>query len=169
MNVRSPILAALMLSIAAVSAPLAAQPAAPDTAIAVGMTVEDAQGGRVGTVAAVAGDIVTVKTDRHDAQLPRSAFAVREGKLLVSMTQAELDAEIERAQAEAQAKLVVGATVTGSKGTPVGTIDAIDDQYVTLKLLSGKLIRIQRSSLGVGPQGGTIGLTAEELEAQVPK
>lgn len=167
MRIRSPFLAACLLSIAGVSAPLAAQPAGPGTSIIAGMKVEDAQGGDVGTVAGVAGDIVTVKTDRHDAQLPSSAFTVGSGKLLIAMTQAELNAAVDHALAEVQARLVVGATVTGSKGTPVGTIDAIDDQYVTLKLLSGKAIKMQRSSVGAGPQGGIIGLTAEELEAEV--
>ncbi|MBY8823927.1 hypothetical protein [Sphingomonas colocasiae] len=167
MRIRSPFLVACLLSIAGVSAPLAAQPAESGTSITAGMKVEDPQGGEVGTVSAVAGDIVTVKTDKHDVQLPSNSFTVGAGKLVMGMTQVELNAAVDRAQAEAQAKLAVGATVTGSKGTSVGTIDAIDDQYVTLKLLSGKLIKIQRSSVGAGPQGGIIGLTAEELEAQV--
>jgi len=131
------------------------------------MQIVDTQGSEVGTVVAVSGETLTVKTDRHEAQLPKTAFTQSNGKLLFSMTREELNEAVERSLAEANASLVRGATVTGSKGTPVGTIDAIDEQYATLKLLSGKLIKIPRSSLGGGPQGGIIGLTAEELEAKV--
>lgn len=167
MQFQRSIFAAATLVLAGVHAPLGAQPTAPGTTITAGLKVEDAQGGEVGTVVAVNGDIITIKTDRIEAQLPRNAFTVAPDKLLIGMTRAELNAEVERAQAEAQAKLVPGATVTGSKGTPVGTIETIDDQYVMLKLLSGKMIRMPRNSLGAGPQGGIIGLTAEELEAKI--
>jgi len=155
-----------LVSAAVLQAPATAQQA-PAPEIQAGMKVEDPQGGAVGTVSAVTADVVTVRTDRLDAQMPRSAFTVAPDKLLISLTRAELNAEVERAQAAAQSKLVAGATVTGSKGTPVGTIDAIDEQFVTLKLVSGKMIRMPRSSLGAGPEGGIIGLTAEELEAKV--
>jgi preprotein translocase subunit YajC len=49
----------------------------------------------------------------------------------------------------------------------VGTIDAVDSESVTIKLQSGSLIRVPRSGVAAGGDGVVVGLTAEELEAQV--
>ena len=150
------------------SLPAVAQTApAASAAITAGMKVVDDKGGEVGTVVEVKGDTVTVRTDKHQAAFARSSFTLAQGKLLFGMTRQQLNEAVERSLAEAQAKLVPGATVTGSQGAVVATIDAIDDSFATLKLLSGKLIRIPRPSLGAGPNGGVLGLTAQELEARV--
>ncbi len=52
------------------------------------------------------------------------------------MTRDQLNAEVEKTLAAATAKIVAGASVTGSQGGNVGTIEAIDDQFVTVKLVS---------------------------------
>ena len=140
------------------AAPLAAQTA--------GMQVLDAKGGVVGTVSGVMGDHVVVKTDRHEVRLPKASFTVDQNKLLFGMTQAELNAATDKSLAEAAAALVVGATVKGSAGATVGTIDAIDTEFATIKLASGKLVRIPRTGLGASAEGAVIGLTADQLEAQ---
>ena len=134
-----------------------------------GTEVTDANGGPVGTVTAVNGDIVTIKTDRFETNLSKSSFAENEGKLLVGLTQAELNAAIEKDKAAAEASLAVGAPVKGSAGTQVGTIEAIDAEFVTLKLESGKSIRIPRAGIAGSASGAVIGLSAAELEAQVGK
>jgi preprotein translocase subunit YajC len=133
----------------------------------VGTPVTDANGGPVGTVTAVNGDVVTIKTDRLETNLSKSSFAESEGKLLVGMTQAELNAAIEQDKAAAEASLAVGSPVKGSAGTEVGTIEAIDAEFVTLKLALGKSIRIPRAGIAGSAGGALIGLTAAELEAQV--
>jgi hypothetical protein len=154
----------LLLAAAAPASVALAQQAAGFT---VGMQVTDAKGAPVGTVTAINGDIVTVKTDRLEANLAKSSFAQDQGKLLVGMTQAELNAVVEKDQAAAEASLAVGAAVKGSAGSPVGTIDAIDAEYVTIKLSSGKLVRLPRAGIAGSASGAVIGLTAEQLEAQV--
>jgi hypothetical protein len=58
--------------------------------------------------------------------------------------------------------------VKGSGGTVVGTIDAVDADTVTIKLPSGSLVRVPKSGVGAGNGDVVIGLTAEELQAQVP-
>lgn len=135
------------------------------SAITPGMRVTDTAGAAVGSVVSVDGDFVTIRTDRHDARLPRTAFTPNQGVLLFGMTQQQLDTAIERDLAAASAKLAAGATVTGSQGATVGTIETIDDQFATLKLTSGKRVRIPRAGLGAGPQGAVIGMTAAALEA----
>ena len=139
------------------------------TTLGVGMAVVDSQGAAVGTITAVAGDSVTVKTDKHQAQLPKSSLTLSDGKALFGLTQAQLNASVEQSQAAtAMAALKVGAPVKGTGGASVGTIDAVDAANVTIRLASGLRISIPRS--GIAPAadgGGTIGITAAELEAQV--
>jgi len=158
--------ASLLLASAPVS-PAFAQTAPPANAFAVGTLVTDANGGAVGTVTAVNGDIVTVKTDRLEANLSKSSFTPNEGKLLVGLTQAELNAAVEKDKAAADASLAVGATVKGTGGATLGTIDAIDAEFVTIKLASGNKVRIPRSGIVGAATGAVVGLTAEQLEAQV--
>jgi preprotein translocase subunit YajC len=130
------------------------------------MQVVDPKGAAVGTVSGVTGDLVVVKTDRHEVSLPKSSFTLDQGKLLFGMTQAELNAASEKSIADAAAALVAGATVKGSGGESVGTIDSIDAEFATIKLTSGKQVRVPRSGLGVSAEGPVIGMSAAQLEAQ---
>ena len=56
------------------------------------MQVTDASGGSVGTVKAIQGANLLIKTDKHEALLPTTSFTLADGKLLFGMTQAQLDA-----------------------------------------------------------------------------
>ncbi|QDP20329.1 hypothetical protein [Sphingomonas xanthus] len=156
----------IFVTLASLSLAFAA-PAFAQAGFAVGTPVTDVKGGAVGTVTAINGDVVTVRTDKHEANLGRDSFTPHEGKLLFSMTQAELNAAVEKDKAAAEASLVAGATVNGRAGTPVGTIDSIDSEFVTVKLASGKLVRLPRTGIAGSPNGAVIGLTADQLEAQV--
>jgi preprotein translocase subunit YajC len=156
------------LLVSAASLLLIATPAfAQADAFKVGTVVTDANGGPVGTVTAVNGDVVTVHTDKLDANLAKASFTPSEGKLLVGLTQAELNAAVEKDQAAAAASLAVGAEVKGTGGAVLGTIDAIDGEFVTIKLASGSKVRIPRSGIAGSASGAVVGLTAEQLEAQV--
>ena len=154
---------------AAAQAPATPPPPVVATTFGVGMAVVDSQGGVVGTITAVAADTLTVKTARHQAVLPKSSLTISEGKALFGMTQADLDASVDRTlAAKADAALKVGATVKGRDGASVGTIDAVDAANVTIRLASGPRISIPRSGIAVDAEGGgAIGLTAAELEAQI--
>lgn len=139
------------------------------TTFGIGMDVVDGQGVAVGVLTAVAADSVTVKTDRHQAQLPKSSLTISDGKALFGMTQAELNASVEKSLAStATAALAIGAEVKGKGGTPIGTVDSATGDSVTIKLAGGQKISIPRSGIAIGADGsGTIGITAAELEAQV--
>ena len=127
--------------------------------------MNDAQGGEVGTVTKVDGQFYVVKTDKHEVRLPATSFTPHNGALLFGMTRDQLNAEVEKTVASANAKIVAGAAVTGSQGGNVGTIDAIDAQFVTVKLTSGKLVRLPRAAVAAGADGAVIGMTVAELEA----
>ena len=139
--------------------------AASAQTVAAGAAVKDTSGGTVGTVVKVDGDHYLVKTDRHEVRLPATSFTKVEDGLLFGMTQAQLNAAVDQAKAAAEAKIVAGAPVTGAAGAAVGTIEAVDSAFVTLKLGSGALVRVPRASIGANDAGVFTGATAAELEA----
>jgi hypothetical protein len=149
---------AIALALAVVAAPALGQ--------AVGMQVVDTSGAPVGTVTAIRGDNVQIKTDKHDALLPKASFRVDQGKLIFGMTQAQLDTQVEAAAAASQKAIVAGATVNGSAGTAIGKIDAVDNGQVTMTLTSGKRIAVPITGLRGNADGTvTIGYTADQIEA----
>jgi hypothetical protein len=159
------ILASAALVTLAPSVPAFAQ---ASTAVTVGMPIVSTDGAPVGKVTGIQGANLMVKTDKHEVLLPRSSFTAAGGKLLFGMTQAQLNAEVDKSLAAAQAAVVAGATVKGAAGTPVGTLDAADADYVTITLTSGKKIRTKRDAVRGNADGTvTIGYTAEQLEALV--
>jgi len=156
-------LTSLLTSAIALSLTITAVPAA---AQALGMQVVDTTGAPVGTVAAIQGENLQIKTDKHEALVPKSSVTLDNGKLLFGMTQAQLDAQIEAAAAASQKAIVAGATVNGSAGTSVGKIDAVDSGNATITLTSGKKIQVPSTGLRGNADGTvTIGYTAEQLDA----
>lgn len=161
----SSMFAAALLA-AAPMAPAMAQQAAAAT-VKVGMPVVDVSGAAVGTITSRKDDSVTLQTDRHEIPLQSSSFTVQAGKAYFGMTRAEVNAEYEKMLAEAKASLVPGAVVNGLGGARLGTIAAIDDQTVTLKLDSGQSVQLPRSGVAGRPDGAVVGITAEELAKKV--
>jgi preprotein translocase subunit YajC len=158
----------LLAGTLAVAALFVAAPAVAQAGMNVGMQVTDSSGGPVGTVAAIQGTNLLIKTDKHEALLPRTSFTVSNGKLLFAMTQAQLDAQIERSLAAAKAAIVAGATVKGLGGTPVGTIESVADGKATIALQGGKKIAVPQEGLRGNADGTvTIGYSAAQLEAMV--
>jgi hypothetical protein len=155
----------ILRSIAVLSLTVAA-PMAPSIAQTAGQQVVDTTGAAVGTVVRVDGGNVIIKTDKHEVALPKASFTPNEGKLLFGMTQAQLNAEVEKSQAEAAKAIAAGATVKGSDGAVAGTIGAVDADTVTIKLASGALVRVPRSGVAAGNGEVVVGLTAAELQAQ---
>lgn len=153
--------------VAAIAAtPFALSPAAAATPAEVhpGMTVVDPAGGTVGTVTAVKGANLMLKTDSHELQLPMSSFTAAKGELLFAMTRAQLDAEADQQMAAAAAAVVVGADVYGSDGSLAGKIEALDDTLVTIKLTGGDIVRVPRSGVGGNANGAVLGVTTRQLD-----
>lgn len=159
MSIRKSVLLPLSLMASAAFA----QPALAQ-AIAAGAQVSDTAGGAVGTITAVEGDYVTLKTDKHEVRFPVASFTKVEDGYIMAMTQAQVNAAADASLAQAQALIAVGAVVRGPEGGEVGTIDALDDQFVTLKM-DDRLVKLPRAAVGAGAGGPIIGMTAAELEA----
>lgn len=155
----------LVIAAALAAAPLAVSTATAATPAQVqpGMQVVDPSGGSVGTVAEVKGDNLVLKTARHEVLLPVSAFTANQGKLLFAMTAAQLDAQADQQAAANSQAIAAGAQVFGSDGTPAGTIEAVEDPLVTIKLANGQSVRVQRSGLAPNGKGVVIGVTTAKL------
>ena len=134
----------------------------------IGMQVIDTSGALVGTVTAVRGDNIQIKTDKHDALLPRTSFTLSNGKLIFAMTQAQLDQKIYEADAASTKAVAAGASVKGSAGSLVGKIDSVDGGNVTISLTSGKKLPMPVSGVRGNADGTvSVGYTADQLEALV--
>jgi preprotein translocase subunit YajC len=154
----------LFVALASASLALAGPAFAQEGGFTVGAQVLDGSGNPVGTISAVNGDVVTVKTDKVDANLGKASFAQQDGKIYIGMTQAELNAAVEKEKAAAEASLAVGSEVKDSAGATAGTIEAIDAEFVTIKLASGKSVRLPRNGIAGSANGAVIGLTVADLE-----
>lgn len=147
-----------------------ALPATPALAqaITVGMQVTDTTGKPVGTVTGIQGDNLLVKTDKYTAALAKNSFTPHNGKLLYAISQAQLDAEIEKSLAAADASVKAGASVKGAGGAAVGTIEAVDADMVTIDVGgdTSKKLKLPRSGVRGNPDGTvTIGLTTDQVQA----
>lgn len=150
------------------AAPLVAAGAQPAQGeVAVGMQVIGPSDGVVGVIASRNGGDVTLKTDLHSIPMPVGSFTVQEGKAYFALTRAQVNAEYVKAIADAEASLTPGAAVKGLNGVPLGTIQAIDSDNVTLKLESGQVVILPRSGVAGRPDGAVVGITAEDLAAKV--
>jgi preprotein translocase subunit YajC len=158
-------LANLAFAAALAAAPLAFSSAAAATPAQVqpGMQVVDPSGGAVGTVTGVKGDMLILKTPKHEVRLPLASFTADQGKLLFGMTAAQLDAATEQAMAAAKAAVTPGANVYGSDGTLAGTIESIDETLVKIKLADGKSVRIPRNGVSGSDKGAVLGVTTAKL------
>jgi preprotein translocase subunit YajC len=158
--------AASVTSVAAIAqtpAPAPA-PAAGQTGLQVGATVKDTQGGTVGTITAINGPNVTVHTDRLDATVPATSFAVGNGQILFGMTQAQLNAAVDQANAQAAAAFAVGTPVKDRNGAVVGPVQALDETTVTVQL-GEQQIRLPRTALAASNGALVTGATLAELQA----
>lgn len=151
------------MSAASLLLPLAA-PALAQGSLRVGATVTDPAGGTVGTITAIDGANLTLRTDRHDVPLPVSSFTATDNAVLFGMTQAELNAAVDAAQARAAAAFAVGAIVKDRNGAVLGPVQALDAETVTIQLSNG-LVRLPRSALAAGQDGLVTGATLAELQA----
>jgi preprotein translocase subunit YajC len=158
----------LLVALASASLALASATLAQDGGFTVGAQVFDSSGNPVGTISAINGDVVTIKTDQVEANLGKASFAQQDGKLYIGNTQAELNALVQQSNAAAEASLAVGAPVKDSAGASAGTIEAIDAEFVTLKLASGKSVRLPRNGIAGSANGAVIGVPVADLEAQAP-
>ncbi|MDB5698241.1 MAG: hypothetical protein JWN69_1045 [Alphaproteobacteria bacterium] len=156
---------AFMLAAAAVPAAAQTAAAGAQATLSVGAKVIDTAGGDVGTVTALEGDNLLVKTDRHEVALPKNSFTPTDKGLLFALTRAQLNAQVDQALAAQGPVVSVGATVYDPQGGVVGTVQELDAQFATVKL-PHSVVKLPVSSFGRGPKGPLVGETAASIEAK---
>lgn len=155
----------MLLAAAALStAPLPALAQPTPAALHVGATVTDTAGGTVGTITAVNGATVTLRTDKHEVPIPVGSFAVSGTQVVFGMTRDQLNAAVEQAMAASQAAFAVGAQVHDRDGVLVGTVAALDADVVTVQMDTQR-VRLPRSALAGSANGLVTGATIAELRA----
>ena len=154
----------LIASALSAAALLPLAPASAQTALSVGATVTDPQGGEVGTITSIEGDVVVVRTDRHEARLAAASFATAEDRVLISLTRDQLNSQMDQLAAQAAQAFRVGATVHDRDGAVVGPVEALDAESVTIRMGETQF-RLPRSGVAPGANGLVIGSTRAEGEA----
>lgn len=149
------------------AAPAAPSPRQSGPAIAVGAAVVDDSGNPVGNIVSLQGDDVIVRTDRHEARIPRSSLWSSRGRLILSMTRAQLNAAIDRLAPAPPVEIAAGVVVRGAGGAVAGTIEAVQQDHVILRLNTGERASLPRSAVGTNAEGAVISITAEELQRMV--
>jgi hypothetical protein len=139
-------------------------------AITVGATVKDTNGGVVGTVTKLAGDNVVVDTGTHKVTIPIQSFADTPQGPLLALTKSQLDASVEQAEAAQKARLAnaiqPGATLRGSQGAVLGSIAALDGEFVMVQGEVGQA-RIPKADLYLAADGLHFGMTAAQFAEAV--
>ena len=152
------------IAASAVAAGIFLASAAGAQSLSAGATVTDPQGGEVGTITAIEGDTVLLRTDRHEIRLPVTSFTATENTVLFGVTRDQLNADIDRIEAQAQQAFAVGSNVHDRDGAVVGPVTALDDQTVTVNVGQG-IVRLPRSGVVAGQNGLVVGATLAELQA----
>lgn len=152
--------------------PALAQEAAPAVEAQAGMKVFGPNGGEVGTVESTGDGVIVVDTGTNKAALGTDAFAKADNGLSIMMTKADLDAAVEKANAEARtqllASLIPGTEVKSVNGNAViGTIAGNDAEFITVDH-EGQEVKLPVDAFMTQADGGVaISMTAAEFDAAV--
>lgn len=140
-----------------------------EVALEAGATVYDPQGGTVGTIQQVSGDVVVLDTGDNLATIGADSFVAGEKGPLIGYTKAQLDEAVDAAEREQEAKLaaaiVVGAALRSNDGQPVGTIQTLNDDGSVVVEQEDRAFTLQRNQLGTDGDGLIVLFSAAQLEA----
>lgn len=135
-------------------------------AVTAGAQVVDTSGGAVGSIESVSNGVAVLSTGTNKVSVPASSFAQGQGKLVIAMTKADIDAKASQATAAANAapvEIAAGATVSDPSGARVGTVKSVSGDMVTVAGATASA-QLPKSSFAKGPSGLVIGMTAADFE-----
>lgn len=132
-----------------------------------GIMVYGPQGGEVGSIERIDGEVVVVNTGTHSAPLGSASFAKGEKGPVIGFTKAQLDAAIEAANQQAKAKLdatlVAGSALRSRDGVAVGTIKEVGEDGSVVIDGTDKTFSLKRELFGTDDQGLILLITAQQL------
>jgi len=122
----------------------------------------DTKGQPVGTIESVSGANAVLSTGTAKAAIPVASFAKGANGLVISVSKADLEAQV--AQATKPQQITVGMAVSGPQNAPVGKVEAVSGDMVTVATANAKA-QLPKTAFVQGPNGLVIGMTAEQLDA----
>ena len=147
----------------ATQTPTTSRAAAPSAADGkVGASVVDSKGQPVGTIESVTGGNAVLSTGTAKASIPVTAFAKGPNGLVVGISKADLEAQV--AQASKPTEIAAGMAVSGPSGAPVGKVEAVTGDMVTVATANTK-VQLPKTAFAQGQNGLVIGMTADQLDA----
>lgn len=143
----------------------AAAPAATAGAgVTTGATVYDTEGGIVGTIDSVSGNVAVVSTGTNKVGIPLTAFGPGDKGPRLAMTRDQLDQAAAGAKAQQKAAVTQGATVVDSAGEQIGKISSVDAQYAVVDMASAQ-VKLPLTAFATKDSGLMVGMTKAQLEA----
>lgn len=154
-----------ILTALSVGALVAMAPVTP--AMAQALEVVDPNGNTVGTVIAFDAEngMLTVKTDKHEVVLPKASFTPDGEQMLFAMTQAELNAEVEKGLKAIEDSVSVGREVYDVDMVLAGTIEVMDEETATVRLASNNtVVAVPLNGITPRAEGAILGYRVADLE-----
>ena len=147
-----------------VGALVAMAPVVP--AMAQDLQIVDQNGGAVGTVVAfdTENGLLTVKTDKYEVVLPKSSFTPNGETMMIAMTQAELNAEVERGKKELADTASVGREVRDADLQPAGVIEAETADAFLIRLTNNTVVAVPKNGVTPHLEGAILGYRNADLE-----
>ena len=139
-------------------------PAAAGASVTAGATVYDTEGGIVGTVDSVNGNVAVIATGTNKVGIPLASFGPGEKGPRIAMTRDQLNQAAAGAKAEQKAAVTQGATVVDSAGVQIGTVSSVDAQYAVVDMTSAK-VKLPLTAFATKDSGLMVGMTKAQLEA----
>jgi preprotein translocase subunit YajC len=159
---------AAALALAATPALAQGNATAPASATAAGVsagaTVYDTEGGVVGTIDAVNGNVAVVATGTNKVGIPLTAFGPGDKGPRLAMTREQLDQAAQGAKAEQKAAVVQGATVVDSAGVEIGHVTSVDAQYAVVDM-GNTPVKLPLTAFAKRDSGLMVGMTKAQIEA----
>ena len=147
-----------------VGALVAMTPLSP--AFAQALEIVDPTGATVGTVIAFDAEAgtLTVKTDKHEVVLPKESFTPNGETMMFAMTQAQLNAEVEKGAKMLADTVSVGREVRDADLQPAGTIEAMTDDAVMVRLTNNTVVAVPTNGITPHLDGAILGYRNADLE-----
>lgn len=163
------VFAATVTSLALAPSAFAQAAATPAAALApaVGAKVFDTAGAEVGTIKSISGPNFVIDTGKNTATLALASLGTSPKGPIIAMTREQLDAAVEKAEADAAAALAaaitVDAPVHASDGiTVLGKITDVGETDFVMDTGSAP-VKMPKTSVAKGANGLMIGMTAEQF------
>lgn len=147
-----------------VGALVAIAPVTP--AMAQALEIVDPNGNKVGHMVSFDSEtgIMTIKTDKYEVRLPKESFTSNGETMMFAMTQAELNAEVERGQKELADTVSVGRDVRDADLQPAGMIEAETSQTYLIRLANNTVVAVPKNGITPHLDGAILGYRNADLE-----